>query len=139
MSLAGQPARILIATNEQFWSSVEKSLAGYDLTFVPHIRTAKALMHDSQFDLLLIGIFFDDSRGVELITDVRLKKLNTTIPIVAVRLKDSPNNEILDQILTEFVEAKLADTYIEGAPTTVEVQNKLRLTVEGYLPKDKLV
>lgn len=138
MNKPANRAKILVATHDQFWSSVEASLKGYDLVFAPSLTDAKRLLGENKFDLFLIGIFFDDSKGVELIKDIRLS-VDQTTPIVAARLKDTPNNEMLGQILNALVAAKLADEYIEGVHDTGDMQKKLRKTVESYLPADKVV
>lgn len=138
MNQAAKPARILIATQKQFWSSIELSLKGYDLVFAPSLIDAKRTLTKENFDLFLVGIFFDDSKGVELIKDIRLAEHIKT-PIVAARLKDSPNNDMLRQILQTLVAAKFADEYIEGEHHEPEVQKKLRHAVENYLPADRVV
>lgn len=139
MSSSASPARILVATKDEFWPSIRTSLIGYELVFAPHVTDAKKFLTKEHFDLFLIGIFFDDSKGVELLNNIRLTPLDVTTPIVAARLKDTNNNDMLDQILDALVQAKIANEYISGDSTTKDVQKQLRTMVEKYLPPATIV
>lgn len=60
-------------------------LAGHELTFVRSLGDAQRLLAQRDFDLIAIGVHFDDSRMFDLVRHVRASGRNAGKPLVCMR------------------------------------------------------
>jgi DNA-binding response OmpR family regulator len=73
--------RILIADTPEGDRRISAILAGYDLVFVRTMNDAQRALAGTQFDLVLIGVHFDDSRMFDLLRSVH----GSSRPVVCMR------------------------------------------------------
>jgi len=77
-------ARVLVANVPEMDAKVRDCLPGHDLTFVRTMSQAlRALRHDG-FQLVVIGLEFDDHRMLELLQYVRTLRHYKDVPVVCV-------------------------------------------------------
>jgi CheY-like chemotaxis protein len=79
------PKRILVADTSDSDRRLAAILAGQDVVFVRTIGEAQRLLAQQQFDLVLIGVHFDDSRMFDLMRHVRAGGHHAAKPVVCVR------------------------------------------------------
>ncbi|HZS70092.1 MAG TPA: hypothetical protein VFA72_23535 [Burkholderiales bacterium] len=78
------PTRVLVADVPEMDEKITQCLPGHDLTFVRTVYDAiKALRHDG-FQLVVIGLEFDESRMLELLQYVRGLPVYKDVPVVCV-------------------------------------------------------
>ena len=65
------PKRILVADTSDSDRRLSAILAGQDVIFARTIGEAQRLLAQQQFDLVMIGVHFDDSRMFDLVRHVR--------------------------------------------------------------------
>lgn len=77
-------AKVLVANVPEMDAKVRDCLPGHDLTFVRSMAEAlRALRHDG-FQLVVIGLEFDDHRMLELLQYVRSLTHYKDVPVVCV-------------------------------------------------------
>jgi PleD family two-component response regulator len=78
------PARVLVADVPEMDEKIRDCLPGHDLTFVRTMYDAiRKLRHDG-FQLIVIGLDFDESRMLELLQYVRSLAGYRDVPVVCV-------------------------------------------------------
>jgi len=65
------PKRILIADTRENDRRLAAILSGHELVFARALGEAQRLLTERKFDLILIGVNFDDSRMFDLVRHVR--------------------------------------------------------------------
>jgi len=76
---------ILVADVPQMDGRYSAALAGWDLAFVRTIGEARQALGGARPDLVVIGVYFDDSRMFDLVRALRSEDANGGMPIVCVR------------------------------------------------------
>ena len=76
---------ILVADVREMRPRFGRILAGYELAFVGTLEAALRAMHERSFDLIVIGVHFDESRMFDLLRHVRLDERHRAKPVVCVR------------------------------------------------------
>lgn len=61
------------------------ALAGWDLEFVRTMGEARGALGAARYDLVAIGVYFDDSRMFDLVRTLRSDEVHGEVPIVCVR------------------------------------------------------
>ena len=79
------PKRILVADTSDSDRRLSAILAGQDVTFARTIGEAQRLLAQQQFDLVMIGVHFDDSRMFDLVRHVRAGGHHAGKPVACVR------------------------------------------------------
>jgi CheY-like chemotaxis protein len=79
------PKRILVADTSDSDRRLSAILAGQDVTFARTIGEAQRLLAQQQFDLVMIGVHFDDSRMFDLVRHVRAGGHHAAKPLACVR------------------------------------------------------
>jgi len=78
------PTRVLVADIPEMDGKIRDCLPGHDLTFVRTMYEAiRKLRHDG-FQLIAIGLNFDESRMLELLQYVRSLPIYKDVPVVCV-------------------------------------------------------
>lgn len=78
------PTRVLVADIPEMDEKIRDCLPGHDLTFVRSMYDAiRKLRHDG-FQLVVIGLEFDESRMLELLQYVRSLPIYKEVPVVCV-------------------------------------------------------
>src|SRR4051812_46795959 len=77
-------ARVLVAASPDTDEKIRECLPGHDLTFVRSMPEAlRALRHDG-YQLIVIGLEFDEHRMLELLQYVRSLPRYSAVPVVCV-------------------------------------------------------
>lgn len=79
------PKRILVADTSDSDRRLSAILAGQDVVFARTIGEAQRLLAQQQFDLVMIGVHFDDSRMFDLVRHVRAGGHHAGKPVACVR------------------------------------------------------
>ena len=79
------PKRILVADTSDSDRRLSAILAGQDVMFARTIGEAQRLLAQQQFDLVMIGVHFDDSRMFDLVRHVRAGGHHAGKPVACVR------------------------------------------------------
>jgi CheY-like chemotaxis protein len=79
------PKRILVADTSESDRRLSAILAGQDVMFARTIGEAQRLLAQQQFDLVMIGVHFDDSRMFDLVRHVRAGGHHAGKPVACVR------------------------------------------------------
>src|SRR5207237_9132569 len=83
-----EPVRVLVADVPEMDEKIRECLPGHDLTFVRTMYDAiSALRHDG-FQLIVIGLEFDESRMLELLQYVRGLPRYKDSPVVCVHAEN---------------------------------------------------
>src|SRR5258708_9166546 len=82
--------KVLVADLPEMDEKLRECLPGHELTFVrTMVEALKALRHDG-FQLVVIGLYFDESRMLELLQYVRSLPACKEVPVICVH-GDHPN------------------------------------------------
>ena len=79
--------RVLVADVPEVQARVAAVLARDRVVFVHTLATALDALGGADFDLVLIGLHFDDSRMFDLVREVRAGRRNQAVPIVCWRMR----------------------------------------------------
>jgi CheY-like chemotaxis protein len=79
------PKSILVADVAEMRPRLSVILSRLEVTFVGTLDEAVKAMHRRMFDLIVIGVHFDESRMFDLLRHVRLDEKNRAKPVVCVR------------------------------------------------------
>jgi DNA-binding response OmpR family regulator len=77
--------RILVADVPQMDGRYSAALAGGELAFVRTMSQARQALDAARWDLVAIGVYFDDSRMFDLVRALRADDDHGEVPIVCVR------------------------------------------------------
>ena len=100
-----EPARVLVADVPEMDEKIRECLPGHDLTFVRTMYDAvSALRHDG-FQLIVIGLEFDESRMLELLQYVRGLPRYKDSPVVCVHAENMNLSEAVMKNIDVAVKA----------------------------------
>jgi|KBSMisStaDraftv2_1062788.scaffolds.fasta_scaffold10749_8 CheY-like chemotaxis protein len=88
-------------------------LAGYELVFVRTLDEAKETLTGRNFDLIVIGVHFDESRMFDLLRHVRWQERHRATPVVCVLTTDFSRPAIAAEGLEIAVKALGGTAYID--------------------------
>jgi len=78
-------ARVLVADVPEMESTLRDCLPGHELTFVRTMREAIFALRRDGFGLIVIGLHFDESRMIELLSHVRGLEKYRDAPVICVQ------------------------------------------------------
>jgi len=103
---------ILVADVPSMDGRYAAALAGWPLAYVRTMREAHALLEHQRFSLVVIGVYFDDSRMFDLVRFIRNDDIHNEVPIVCVR--GSPGfTAVTTRTLEMAVKALSADAFVD--------------------------
>jgi PleD family two-component response regulator len=76
--------KILVADGQDFDGRIGKLLKPYELTFVHTLDEATRALDRSDYDLIIIGVHFDESRMFDLLRQIRADERYQAKPVVCV-------------------------------------------------------
>lgn len=79
------PKRILVADTPDSDRRLSAILAGHEVIFARTLGEAQRLLEEREFDLVMVGVHFDDSRMFDLVRHVRAGGSHAERPVVCVR------------------------------------------------------
>jgi len=77
--------KVLVADVPQMDGRYSAALAGWELAFVRTMAEARQALERAEFDLVVTGVYFDDSRMFDLLRMLRADDTHAEVPIVCVR------------------------------------------------------
>ena len=77
--------KLLVADVPEMRPRLSRILGGLELAFAATLEDAVRAMSRRTFDLIVIGVHFDESRMFDLMRHVRLDENNSAKPVVCVR------------------------------------------------------
>ncbi len=84
-------ARIFVAANPADATAIERIMAsGHELTFVNIMSMAVDKLKVEEFDLIMIGVHFDESRMFDLLRDIPKIPANANKPTICFCMRDTP-------------------------------------------------
>lgn len=138
--MSSASGKIFIALRPEPLPMVQQALEGYDLVVAQDFDHAQKLItDDDEFDLFVIGILFDDSKAMELIKIIRLDPTKHNIPILVTRFMPSQYEDMLRRVLDTMKALNTVSDYLESDLSVPELKERVRHTVEKYLPVEKRV
>jgi hypothetical protein len=82
------PTRVLVADVPEMDEKIRDCLPGHDLTFVRSMHDAISKLRHDGFQLVVIGLEFDESRMLELLQYVRGLARYKDVPVVCVHAEN---------------------------------------------------
>jgi CheY-like chemotaxis protein len=127
-------ASILVAdvpeTDRRLWSILE----GHQLAFVRMLEEAMRVLGSQKYDLLLVGVQFDDSRMFELTRRVRSDSGGRDLPVVCFRGFRRGTIAISTETLEIVCRALNANAFVDLTNYADEEGNRaMRATVDRLL------
>ena len=77
--------KILLADVPQMDGRYSKAFTGWDLAWVRTLAEAHQSLDAGRCDLVVIGVYFDDSRMFDLLRYIRADEEHSEVPVVCVR------------------------------------------------------
>jgi CheY-like chemotaxis protein len=112
--------KVLVADVPEVRARVAAVLAHERLTFVHTLAAALKALAGDDFDLVLIGMHFDDSRMFDLLREARAGSRNRGVRIVCYRLRPFAFMTLSTQAIEVTVKALGADTFADLTSYAVE-------------------
>jgi hypothetical protein len=94
---------ILIADVPQAQRAIAECLPGRDLTFVNTLPEAKLALAGGDFDMVVVGVHFDDSQAFALLSHLRSRQRYAYVPVVCVRALPHVMPRELNRVIEEAV------------------------------------
>ena len=88
-------------------------LSGHELTFVHSLDEAKRTLAGRNFDLIVIGVHFDESRMFDLLRHVRWQERHRATPVVCVLASDFARHAIAAEGVEIAVKALGGTAYLD--------------------------
>jgi PleD family two-component response regulator len=104
--------RILVADVPQMDVRYAMAFAGHELVLVRTMASAHQALETQGFDLVAIGVYFDDSRMFDLVRAVRNDDTHNEVPILCVRGRPG-FTAISSRTLEMSVKALAADAFVD--------------------------
>jgi DNA-binding response OmpR family regulator len=79
--------KILVADVPQMDGRYSAALAGWEVDFVRTMSEARHALAASRYDLVVIGVYFDDSQMFDLVRAIRSGRTHDEVPIICVRAR----------------------------------------------------
>ena len=83
--MAEKKKRILVASAHNAYKRLFVILPGYDLRFVGTLAEAQSALKADDFSLIMIGIYFEQSKMFELLRYIKSDRKYADIPVVCFR------------------------------------------------------
>jgi CheY-like chemotaxis protein len=141
LRMAAGKARILLGSVRQAYTRLFAILSGHDLQFVSTLAAARDALEGNAFDLIMIGIHFDESRMFELLHSVRADKRYAEVPVICFRgiaMEDSQIGFSLDAVEAACTAAK-ANAFFDltAVPDDASGNSTVRNLIDRVLHDDQ--
>jgi DNA-binding response OmpR family regulator len=126
--------KILVADVPQMDGRYTAALAGWEIAFVRTMSEARHALAAERYDLVAIGVYFDDSQMFDLLRAIRSDDIHAKVPIVCVRGRPG-FTAITSRTLEMTVKALAANEFIDLLHFGDDEAGNaaLRATVERYI------
>ena len=128
-------AKILIAASPEPRAIVERILAGHELSCVGTMAQAEKLLCESNFDLIVCTIVFDESRMFELLRFAKARPESERIPFVGARVRGHILRSPTTIEATAFTCRELgAAAFLDIERYKTDPEREMRDAIEALLP-----
>jgi DNA-binding NtrC family response regulator len=126
--------KILVADVPQMDGRYTAALAGWEIAFVRTMSEARHALAAARYDVVAIGVYFDDSQMFDLLRAIRSDDIHAKVPIVCVRGRPG-FTAITSRTLETTVKALAADEFIDLLHFGDDEAGNaaLRATMERYI------
>ena len=104
--------KILVADVQQMDVRYAAAFAGWEIAFVRTVAEARQALRAARYDLVAIGVYFDDSRMFDLVRVLRGDELHAGVPIVCVRGRPG-FTAVTSRTIELTVRALAADEFVD--------------------------
>ena len=104
--------KILVADVPQMDARYAAALPGWEIEFVRTLGAARRALAGARYDLVAIGVYFDDSRMFDLVRSLRSAQRTAALPILCVRGRPG-FTAVSSQTLDTALRALGADRFID--------------------------
>ncbi|MBV8033043.1 MAG: hypothetical protein JO035_16130 [Betaproteobacteria bacterium] len=77
--------RILVCASEEAAGRLNRALVGHDLTYLGSSEEALSALREGRFDLVILGMSFDEWRALEFLERLRASPALAHVPVAAIR------------------------------------------------------
>ena len=126
--------KVLVADVPQMDARYSAALAGWDIEFARTMEQARQALAGTRYDLVAIGVYFDDSQMFDLVRAVRGDTRHGEVPIVCVRTRPglaAVATRTLETTVKELGAEQLVDLAASGDEAAGE--GALRAAAEGLV------
>jgi PleD family two-component response regulator len=126
--------RILVADLPQMDARYTAALAGWDIEFARTMAQARQALAGERYDLVAIGVYFDDAQIFDLLQAVRGDARHGEVPIVCVRTRSAftaVTSRTLESTVKNLGAERLIDLAAIGDDAAGE--GALRAAAEGLV------
>jgi CheY-like chemotaxis protein len=128
--------RVMIAQDAKALGATRDALEDYQLVVVTDMQAAQHEVIEDGIDLFVIGLHFDESRAIELVSFIRNDPGHKKTPIIFVRLLPTTMKDILKSTVMALIKAGTINQYLEleGDPDYV---TKIKAAVASLMVAKK--
>lgn len=126
-------AKILIAQDPRALAKTERAFSGCDILTAFDVKAAEYWMQRHNIDVFVIGVHFDDSRGVELASIIRAHEKYKDSPIIMVRILPSNNIPLLRTTFDTLINSGIINSYVDFDETDEDAPEKIREAADHQL------
>ncbi len=105
--------KVLVADVPQARARLTAVLDGSELRFVYTLGEATRALAGDDFDLIVAGVHFDESRMFDLLRAVRAGSRNAAVPILCIRLRRLAFATLTPQALEVTIKALRGNGYVD--------------------------
>src|SRR5437870_13665032 len=91
--MAAKKSRILVACVQEAYPRLFAIFTGHELTFVTTLADAHQALKADRFNMIMIGVNFDESRMFDLLQHVRADSKYSRVPVVCFRGIVTPDTQ----------------------------------------------
>jgi DNA-binding response OmpR family regulator len=104
---------VLVADVPEAHARLAAALNGAELRFAQTLGEALRALREEDFELLLAGVHFDESRMFDLLRAVRSGRRNHQVPIVCIRTRRNAFATLTPNALEVTIKALNANAYVD--------------------------
>lgn len=128
--------KILIAQSPISMARTVNAVSCYQIETVSEFGEACQIANEKKFDLFLIGVHFDESRGIDFVNVIRTISKHQGIPIILIRFVPTLVGESLKLIADALVKVGAISQYLE-VEGEANAENLVREAVANQLARHK--
>jgi hypothetical protein len=132
MKARDRTVNVLVADVPAAHATLAACLPGMHLTFTDSLRAARYFLHQQSFDVVVIGLHFDDSRMFDLLSFMRGSARLHSLPALCVQTRPSMLPAELRGTLAMSIKALGANAFVEISGRNRELlSDEIRAALQG--------
>jgi CheY-like chemotaxis protein len=131
-------AKILLAASSEPRATIERILAGHDLSCPETLEKAEQMLRNQSFDLIVCTVFFDESRMFDLLRLAKSTPEWQSIPFVAARVRQQVLEASISREAIAFTcKALGAAAFVDVANYPMDTDREMRAAIERFIDAEK--